>query len=84
MVATLLLTLLSGLADAQAEQKTPEAGADTLEDFIEHHPGDVDLARIFAKLDQLQGPVVLAHQGSFHAAIISGQRSRRSSLASGN
>ena len=48
-----ILCALFGLADAQAEQKTPEAGADTLEDFIEHHPGDVDLARIFAKLDQL-------------------------------
>ena len=48
-----ILAALFGLADAQAEQKTPEAGADTLEDFIEHHPGDVDLARIFAKLDQL-------------------------------
>lgn len=48
-----ILAALFGLADAQAEQKTPEAGADTLEDFIEHHPGDVDLDRIFAKLDQL-------------------------------
>jgi tetratricopeptide (TPR) repeat protein len=48
-----ILAALFGLADAQAEQKTPEAGADTLEDFIEHHPGDSDLARIFTKLDQL-------------------------------
>jgi tetratricopeptide (TPR) repeat protein len=48
-----IFAALFGLADAQAQQKTPEAGADTLEDFIEHHPEDVDLARIFAKLDEL-------------------------------
>lgn len=48
-----ILAALFGLADAQAQQETPEAGADTLEDFIEHHPGDLDLSRIFAKLDGL-------------------------------
>lgn len=48
-----VLAALFGLADAQTQQKAPEAGADTLEDFIEHHPEDIDLARIFAKLDEL-------------------------------
>lgn len=48
-----VLAALFGLADAHLEQKTPETGDDVLENFIEHHPQDVDLARIFAKLDQL-------------------------------
>lgn len=48
-----LVAALFGIADAHLQQKTPEAGDDTLEDFIEHHPYDVDLARIFAKLDEL-------------------------------
>ncbi|MEY2541294.1 MAG: hypothetical protein QOI22_896 [Verrucomicrobiota bacterium] len=48
-----LVAALFGIADGHLQQKTPEAGDDTLEDFIEHHPYDVDLARIFAKLDEL-------------------------------
>jgi TolA-binding protein len=48
-----LVAALSGIADTNLQQETPEAGVDTLEDFIEHHPYDVDLARIFAKLDEL-------------------------------
>jgi outer membrane protein assembly factor BamD (BamD/ComL family) len=48
-----LLTALFGIADAYLQLNTPESGDDVLEDFIEHHPQDVDLALIFAKLDQL-------------------------------
>jgi predicted negative regulator of RcsB-dependent stress response len=48
-----LLTALFGSADAYLQLKTPESGDDVLEDFIDHHPQDVDLAFIFAKLDQL-------------------------------
>lgn len=48
-----LLAALMGMADAHLHQKTPETGDDVLEDFIEHHPHDVDLALIFAKLDEL-------------------------------
>jgi TolA-binding protein len=48
-----ILAALFGLADAHLQQKTPETGDDVLENFIEHHPQDVDLARIFAKLDLL-------------------------------
>lgn len=48
-----LLAALHGIADAHLQLNTPEAGDDVLEDFIEHHPHDVDLAQIFAKLDQL-------------------------------
>ena len=48
-----LTAALFGLADAHLQLNTPESGDDTLEDFIEHHPHDVDLARIFAKLDEL-------------------------------
>ena len=48
-----LTAALFALADAHLELKTPETGDDALENFIEHRPGDVDLARVFAKLDEL-------------------------------
>jgi TolA-binding protein len=44
---------LFALADAHLQLNTPETGDDALENFIEHRPADVDLARIFAKLDEL-------------------------------
>ena len=44
---------LFALADAHLVLKTPESGDDVLENFIERHPSDVDLNRIFAKLDEL-------------------------------
>jgi outer membrane protein assembly factor BamD (BamD/ComL family) len=50
---SVVLAALFGLADAHLQQKTPDTGDDVLENFIEHHPRDVDLARIFAKLDEL-------------------------------
>lgn len=50
---TVLTATLFGIADAHIKMNTPENGDDFLEDFIEHHPADVDLARIFAKLDEL-------------------------------
>ncbi|HVI82747.1 MAG TPA: tetratricopeptide repeat protein [Chthoniobacterales bacterium] len=48
-----LTAALFALADTHLQLNTPEAGDDALENFIEHRPSDVDLARIFAKLDQL-------------------------------
>jgi len=48
-----LTAALFALADAHLQLKTPETGDDALENFIEHRPSDVDLARIFAKLDEL-------------------------------
>ena len=48
-----LAAVLFALADTHLKLNTPEIGDDSLENFIEHHPYDVDLARIFAKLDQL-------------------------------
>jgi tetratricopeptide (TPR) repeat protein len=50
---SLILAALFGIADAHLQLGTPETGDDVLADFIEHHPQDVDLARIFAKLDEL-------------------------------
>jgi TolA-binding protein len=50
---SLVLAALFGIADAHLQLGTPETGDDVLADFIEHHPQDVDLARIFAKLDEL-------------------------------
>jgi len=50
---SLILAALFGIADAHLQLKTPETGEDVLEDFIDHHPRDVDLALIFAKLDEL-------------------------------
>ena len=48
-----LTAALFALADAHLELKTLETGDDALENFIEHLPSDVDLARVFAKLDEL-------------------------------
>jgi outer membrane protein assembly factor BamD (BamD/ComL family) len=48
-----VLTALFGIADAHLQLKTPESADDFLEDFIEHHPHDEDLSKIFAKLDEL-------------------------------
>ncbi len=49
----LVVATLIALAEANLQSNTPGAGDDFLEEFIEHHPGDPDLAKIFAKLDQL-------------------------------
>jgi TolA-binding protein len=48
MISTLFL-----IADAHLQLRTAETGDDILEDFIEHHPTDVSLAALFAKLDEL-------------------------------
>src|SRR6266516_1721424 len=48
-----LTSALFALADAHLQLKTPESGDDALENFIEHRPSDGDLARVFAKLDEL-------------------------------
>lgn len=48
-----LIAALFALADAHLQLRTPQAGDDALENFIEHRPSDVDLARVFAKLDEL-------------------------------
>jgi len=48
-----LTAALFALADTHLQLKTPETGDDALENLIEHRPSDVDLARIFAKLDEL-------------------------------
>src|SRR5438876_4506070 len=49
----LVLATIFGVADAHLQLKTSEAGDDFLEDFIDHHPHDPDLAEIFVKLDEL-------------------------------
>jgi tetratricopeptide (TPR) repeat protein len=49
----IVIAALCGIADAHLQLKTPESGDDVLEDVIERHPQDVDLALIFAKLDEL-------------------------------
>src|SRR5437773_5516167 len=48
-----LTAALFALADAHLQLKTPESGDDALENFIDHRPSDGDLARLFAKLDEL-------------------------------
>src|SRR6266699_2554990 len=48
-----LIATLFGIADANLQLKTPEAGDNSIEEFIEHHPSDPDLPVIFAKLDEL-------------------------------
>jgi predicted negative regulator of RcsB-dependent stress response len=49
----IVIAALCGIADAHLQSKTAESGDDVLEDFIDRHPEDVDLALIFAKLDEL-------------------------------
>ena len=49
----LLVATLFALADAHVQAKTPEAGDDALEEFIDHHPNDGALSAIFARLDEL-------------------------------
>src|SRR6266446_4806231 len=48
-----LIAALFGIADAHLQLKTPEAGDDVLERFIDRHPADPDLPALFAKLDEL-------------------------------
>lgn len=48
-----LTAALFALADTHLQLNTPEIGDDSLESFIEHHPSDADLGRVFAKLDEL-------------------------------
>ncbi|HEY2614649.1 MAG TPA: tetratricopeptide repeat protein, partial [Chthoniobacterales bacterium] len=48
-----LIATLCAAAETNLQLKTPEAGDDPLEDFIEHYPTDPALPTIFAKLDQL-------------------------------
>ncbi len=49
----LLVASLFALADAHVQAKTPEAGDDALEEFIDHHPNDSALSAIFARLDEI-------------------------------
>jgi TolA-binding protein len=48
-----VVAALFGLADAHVQLKTPEAGDDFIERYIDHHPADPDLPLLFAKLDEL-------------------------------
>lgn len=50
---SLVLATLVGIADAHLQSNAPGAGDDFLEEFVEHHPSDPDLPKVFAKLDQL-------------------------------
>lgn len=50
---SVLVGALFALADAHLESKTPEAGDDAFENFIDHYASSVGLAPVFAKLDQL-------------------------------
>ena len=49
----IIIAALSGIADAHLQMRTPEAGDDVLEDFIERHAQDADVDVAFAKLDEL-------------------------------
>jgi outer membrane protein assembly factor BamD (BamD/ComL family) len=48
-----LIAALFGIADAHLQLKTPEAGDDVIEQFIDRHPADPDLPLLFEKLDSL-------------------------------
>jgi TolA-binding protein len=49
----LMIAALFQIADAHLQLRTPEAGDDFLEDFIDRHPNDTALSELFAKLDEL-------------------------------
>ena len=48
-----LIAALFGMVDAHVQLKTPDAGADLIEDFINRYPEDPDLSVLFARLDEL-------------------------------
>jgi outer membrane protein assembly factor BamD (BamD/ComL family) len=48
-----LIAALFGIVDAHIQLKTPDAGTDLIEDFINRYPGDPDLSVLFARLDEL-------------------------------
>jgi tetratricopeptide (TPR) repeat protein len=48
-----LIAALFGIAEAHLQLKTPEAGDDVIEQFVDLHPADPDLPVLFAKLDEL-------------------------------
>lgn len=48
-----IIAALFALADAHLQLRTPESGDDFLEDFVERHPNDPELPKVFAKLDEL-------------------------------
>jgi outer membrane protein assembly factor BamD (BamD/ComL family) len=48
-----LIAALFGIAEAHLQLKTPEAGDDFIERFIDRHPADPDLPLLFEKLDEL-------------------------------
>jgi outer membrane protein assembly factor BamD (BamD/ComL family) len=48
-----LIAALFGIAEAHLQLKTPEAGDDVIEQFIDRHPVDPDLSLLFEKLDAL-------------------------------
>src|SRR5881628_2232193 len=50
--ATLIAALI-GIAEAHLQLKTPEAGDNVIEQFVDLHPADPDLPLLFAKLDEL-------------------------------
>ena len=48
-----LIAALFGIAEAHLQLKTPEAGDNVIEQFIDLHPADPDLTLLFSKLDDL-------------------------------
>ncbi len=48
-----LVATLFAIAEAHLQLNSPGAGANYIEDFIERHPADPDLPKLFAKIDQL-------------------------------
>ena len=48
-----LIAALFGMVDAHVQLKTPDAGADLIEEFINRYPADPDLPALFARLDEL-------------------------------
>lgn len=72
-----VLASLFAIADAHLQLGTPEIGDNVLEDFIDRHPQDVDLGRIFAKLDELYRAERKASRGQLESWIRNPAEPRR-------
>src|SRR5437762_5294272 len=72
-----LIAALFGIADAHLQLKTPEAGDDFIERFIDRHPADPELPRAFEDLDGLDGAEHKPSRNELEKGVRSPEQPRR-------